>query len=135
MPQLSAGRVQSVATRIVVERERERIAFVSAGYWSITGTFTAEGDDKEFTATLAELEGRRLATGRDFGRDGSLSRADAVILDETGARTLVAELDGVDYTVRSREAKPYRRRPAPRSSPRPSSRKPDASSVCLRRWR
>jgi DNA topoisomerase-1 len=115
MPQLSAGRVQSVATRIVVERERERIAFVSAGYWSVTGTFAAvEGEDqREFTASLAALDGQRVAGGRDFGPDGRPGRQDVVVLDEAGTRALVDDLAGASYRVRSRESKPYRRRPAP----------------------
>src|SRR5262249_1569119 len=74
MPKLSAGRVQSVATRIVVERERERMRFRSAGYWDIEGTFgtaagadrTDEGEPAAFTATLVGVDGRRVATGRDF---------------------------------------------------------------------
>ena len=74
MPQLSAGRVQSVATRIVVERERERMAFVGASYWNIIGTFAAaDGEDlKEFTAALVALEAKRVAGGRDFGRCGAV---------------------------------------------------------------
>jgi DNA topoisomerase-1 len=113
MPQLSAGRVQSVGTRLVVERERERMAFVSAGYWDVKGQFAAaEGDTREFTAALAQIDGVRLASGRDFGDDGRLARDDVVVLDEAGAGALVADLEGVPYEVRSRESKPYRRRPA-----------------------
>jgi len=113
MPSLSAGRVQSVGTRLVVERERERMAFLSAGYWDIKGQFAAtDGDTREFSAALAQIDGVRLASGRDFGDDGRLSRDDVVVLDETGASTLVSELEGVPYEVRSRESKPYRRRPA-----------------------
>ncbi|MEM9519545.1 MAG: type I DNA topoisomerase [Actinomycetota bacterium] len=114
MPQLSAGRVQSVATRIVVERERERMAFVEAGYWDIKGTFAAAaGDDRrEFAAALNTIDGVRLASGRDFGDDGRLARSDVTVLDEAGAQALVGALDGVPYEVRSRETKPYRRRPA-----------------------
>ena len=115
MPQLSAGRVQSVATRIVVERERERMAFIEASYWDIKGTFAAaQGDDqREFSAALASIDGVRLAGGRDFGDDGRLARDDVTVLDERGAQALVADLDAVPYEVRSRETKPYRRRPAP----------------------
>src|SRR5262249_40356035 len=68
MQGLSAGRVQSVATRLVVERERERRAFVAAGYWDIEGVF----DPGSFTARLVALDGERVAQGRDFGQDGSL---------------------------------------------------------------
>ena len=119
MPQLSAGRVQSVAIRIVVERERERMAFVSAGFWSLTGTFSprdAAGPDNgyrgQFKATLAELDGARVATGRDFRSDGAPSDRSMTVLDEAAARSLASELDSADFVVRSRRAKPYRRRPA-----------------------
>ncbi|RMH78545.1 MAG: type I DNA topoisomerase, partial [Actinomyces sp.] len=114
MPGLSAGRVQSVATRIIVERERERIAFVPAEYWSLTATFAA-ADDAEarpFDASLVALDGTRVATGRDFGADGRPSRDDVVVLEGDTARALVDDLDGVEVAVRSREARPYRRRPA-----------------------
>lgn len=114
LPQLSAGRVQSVATRIVVQRERERMEFRSASYWSVNGIFAAvSGDTREFSASLASIDGTRLATGRDFGDDGRLAREDVTVLDESAASKLVGELEGVGYEVRSREAKPYRRRPAP----------------------
>lgn len=112
MPKLSAGRVQSVATRIVVERERERMAFRSANYWDLTGTFDAAGADKPFTAMLIELDGARIATGRDFAQTGIINRDDVVHLDEVRARALATGLEGRAATVRSREAKPYRRRPA-----------------------
>ena len=120
MPQLSAGRVQSVATRVVVERERERMAFVAAGYWDLTGTFVPGGAEgsaaaeqaRPFTAQLVELDGVRLARGADFGQDGSPTRDDVTVLDGAGAASLVEDLDGVPYEVRSRESKPYRRRPA-----------------------
>ena len=113
MPQLSAGRVQSVGTRLVVERERERMAFIAAGYWDVKGMFAAtEGDTREFSAALAQIDGARLASGRDFNDDGTLARDDVVVLDEAGASALVDDLDGVPYEVRSRESKPYRRRPS-----------------------
>lgn len=113
MPQLSAGRVQSVATRIVVQRERERMDFRAASYWSVSGTFAAvSGDTREFSASLASIDGVKLASGRDFGDDGRLAREDVTVLDESAASKLVGELEGVPYEVRSREAKPYRRRPA-----------------------
>ncbi len=227
MPQLSAGRVQSVAIRIVVERERERMAFVSAGYWSLTGTFfadpsqdaagangatgatrvageagaivevggvgtageagatgatveagasgeagatvevggvgtageagatgaiveagasveagaivevggvgtageagatgaagasgeagatgEAESRSGRFKAVLAELDGNRVATGRDFDSEGNPTKRDVTVLDEPRARALAAALEGSDFVVRSRRAKPYRRRPA-----------------------
>ena len=118
MPRLSAGRVQSVATRIVVERERERMAFIRAGYWDLESEFAVKGDvakgePKAFTAKLLELDGKRVASGKDFGDDGRLTKADkVVVLDEAGASGLVEALDGADFAVRSVEPKPYRRRPA-----------------------
>ncbi len=112
MQGLSAGRVQSVATRIVVERERERMAFRSANYWDLKGTFDADSADKSFTAMLLEVEGKRVASGRDFSQQGVLTRADAVHLDEAAAAALVESLENRPAEVRSREAKPYRRRPA-----------------------
>ena len=108
MQGLSAGRVQSVATRLVVERERERIAFVAAGYWDIVGTF----DPGAFTARLASVDGRRVAHGRDFGPDGALKADDAVQLGEEEARRLAGALEGAAFAVTSVEEKPYRRRPA-----------------------
>ncbi len=108
MQGLSAGRVQSVATRLVVERERERIAFVAAGYWDVIATF----DPGAFTARLAAVDGRRVAQGRDFGPDGVLKADDAVQLGEDEVRRLAGALDGAAFAVTSVEEKPYRRRPA-----------------------
>ena len=114
MPQLSAGRVQSVAVRIVVERERERMSFVSASFWGLTATFSPQQErGPEFTAALASLDGSRIATARDFGPDGRVTRDGLTVLDEAGAATLVAGLQDSDFAVRSRTSKPYRRRPAP----------------------
>ncbi|AEI10832.1 type I DNA topoisomerase [Cellulomonas gilvus] len=109
---LSAGRVQSVATRLVVERERERMAFVPADYWDVTGTFAvADDDEPTFSARLSALDGRRVATGRDFSDRGVLT-SDSAHLDEAAATSLVAALDRADFEVRSLETKPYTRRPA-----------------------
>ena len=83
LPRLSAGRVQSVATRLLVERERARMRFRVASYWDIDGRFQATGGG--FGAMLVALDGARLATGRDFGETGELTRSDIVRLDETGA--------------------------------------------------
>ena len=126
MPKLSAGRVQSVATRIVVERERERMRFVVADYWGIEGDFAlrsatpeAAADDadnaepRSLRATLALLDDSRVATGRDFEATTGRAKSDVVHLDESGARGLVARLDGADFTVTRTEEKPYRRRPYP----------------------
>ncbi|HEX5741625.1 MAG TPA: type I DNA topoisomerase, partial [Pilimelia sp.] len=116
MPKLSAGRVQSVATRIVVERERQRMAFRSAEYWDITATLAVadpgEGP-RAFTATLVALDGDRVATGKDFAPTTGQLRANAgaVHLDGDGARGLAARLDGRPFTVTRVEEKPYRRRP------------------------
>jgi DNA topoisomerase-1 len=108
MPRLSAGRVQSVATRLVVQRERERMAFVSAAYWDIEGLF----DPSRFSARLVALDGTRIAQGRDFGADGGL-KGNARQLDEGAARGLADRLGGAAFSVRSVDEKPYTRRPAP----------------------
>nr|WP_239029282.1 type I DNA topoisomerase [Pseudonocardia acidicola] len=112
MPKLSAGRVQSVATRLIVQRERERMAFVSAEYWDIAATLDAGADasPRQFGARLVAVDGARVATGRDFGPDGRL-KTDARALDEASARRLAEALDGRDLTVASVESKPYTRRP------------------------
>jgi DNA topoisomerase-1 len=117
----SAGRVQSVGTRLVVERERERMRFVSANYWNLEGDFrksaraaaSAPDGAQQFTATLVQLDGRRLATGKDFGESGQVKPgSDVAVLDEPQARALADELVGADFAVRSVERKPYRRRPS-----------------------
>jgi DNA topoisomerase I len=109
---LSAGRVQSVATRLVVERERERMAFVAADYWDVTGTFAvADDDEPAFAARLSALDGSRVATGRDFTDRGEL-KSQAVHLDEAAATSLVTALADSSFEVRSLETKPYTRRPA-----------------------
>ncbi|GAA1925107.1 type I DNA topoisomerase [Streptomyces sodiiphilus] len=112
MPRLSAGRVQSVATRLVVERERERMAFRSAEYWDLTGTFVRGTDPETFTARLAAVDGRRVAQGRDFGADGRLRNPEQVAhLTEESATALAAALRDTRFAVRSVESKPYRRSP------------------------
>lgn len=111
---LSAGRVQSVATRLVVERERERMAFRSANYWDLTGTFST-AKQEEFTAKLSAVDGARVATGKDFGDDGVLkaaSKAKVAHLDEANAQSLAEALKDSTFAVRSVETKPYTRRPA-----------------------
>ena len=109
MQGLSAGRVQSVATRLVVERERERMIFVAADYWDIVATLEPES----FTARLTGVDGKRVAQGRDFGQDGELRTKDTVQLVEGDARDLAEKLDGAVFRVASVEEKPYTRRPAP----------------------
>src|SRR4051794_38228100 len=101
MKGLSAGRVQSVAMRLVVERERERMAFRAAEYWDLLATF----DPGAFTARLAAVDGSRVATGRDFTRDGKLRGDDAVQLTEAEARGLAAALEAAAFSVRSVEDK------------------------------
>jgi DNA topoisomerase-1 len=108
MQGLSAGRVQSVATRLVVERERERMLFIAADYWDIVATF----DPGSFNARLTGLDGRRIAQGRDFGQDGRLRNAETVQLTEEQARGLAGALEGAAFEVSSVEEKPYTRRPA-----------------------
>ncbi|WP_131742980.1 type I DNA topoisomerase [Actinomadura roseirufa] len=115
MPKLSAGRVQSVATRLVVERERERIAFVPAHYWDILGQFDTGKDEepKAFKAGLVSVDGRRVAQGRDFASDGTLKTKDVLHLDEPAARALAERLRERPYEVKSVERKPYTRKPYP----------------------
>ncbi|MBK3646273.1 type I DNA topoisomerase [Streptomyces sp. MBT33] len=116
MPRLSAGRVQSVATRLVVERERERIAFRSAEYWDLTGTFATgragdSSDPSSLVARLQTVDGRRVAQGRDFDSVGQLKSEQVLHLDEANARALAAALEQTRFAVRSVESKPYRRSP------------------------
>jgi len=104
---LSAGRVQSPSVRLIVERERERIAFVTAPYWDIelhTGTSPA------FSATLVAVDGAKVATGKDFTSDGR-PKKNVVVIPEGRARSLATALEGADFTVRSVEEKPYRSQP------------------------
>jgi DNA topoisomerase-1 len=115
MPKLSAGRVQSVATRIIVQRERERMAFVAASYWDLSAVLDAGADaaPRTFGARLVNVDDTRVATGRDFGPDGQLKSgsSEVVIIDEAHAGRLAEALSGVDLTVSSVEEKPYTRRP------------------------
>nr|WP_208380512.1 type I DNA topoisomerase [Frigoribacterium endophyticum] len=112
-PGLSAGRVQSAATRLVVDRERERLAFVSASYWDLTATFEPDGEALPFSSRLVRVNGSRVASGRDFDDRGQL-KGEAVSLDEQSATALTRalEAEGVDVVVSSVESKPYTRRPA-----------------------
>lgn len=112
---LSAGRVQSVATRLVVERERERMAFVPANYWDISALFTSTtGADSgtEFSAKLTQVDGNRVASGRDFNDLGELKAKGVTHLDEAQSKELVAALTDQPAKVLSLETKPYTRRPA-----------------------
>ena len=132
MTGLSAGRVQSVATRLVVERERARMAFTAADWWDLEATLepgleaspaepatpgrkagSPSAPPGRFKARLMALGGKRLAQGRDFGREGKLTDPDLIRLDEEQARALVERLRGAAFSVGSAEKKPYTRRPAP----------------------
>jgi len=117
LPRLSAGRVQSVATRMVVERERARMRFRTAEYWDVEGTFAPtkpkQGDPETFTANLVALDDMKIATGRDFDPETGRAPSNVLHLDEAGARGLAARLDGRDFEVTRVEEKPYRRRPYP----------------------
>ncbi|HEX9259720.1 MAG TPA: type I DNA topoisomerase, partial [Acidimicrobiales bacterium] len=104
---LSAGRVQSPSVRLIVDRERERIAFVPAGYWDLEAGFATS---PSFLATLVGVDGTRVATGKDFGSDGRAG-ANVVVLDEPAARGLADDLAGATFTVRSVDEKDYRSGP------------------------
>jgi DNA topoisomerase-1 len=125
-PGLSAGRVQSAATRLVVDRERERLAFIAAGYWDLTARLAtrsdttapdaasaAGADASVFESRLVRLDGKRVASGRDFDDRGAL-KSDAVTLDEPTVRALAAGIEQSSSTiaVSKVESKPYSRRPA-----------------------
>lgn len=114
-PGLSAGRVQSAATRLVVDRERERLAFVPAAYWDLVAELLPKPDAEGngFESKLARLDGRRVASGRDYDDRGQL-KGDAVSLDETAAEALAdaLRLPSTQFTVSSLETKPYTRKPA-----------------------
>ncbi|CAH0204279.1 DNA topoisomerase 1 [Arthrobacter sp. Bi26] len=107
---LSAGRVQSVVTRMVVDRERERMAFKAASYWDLTGQFGAGSGS--FKAKLAAVDGAKVASGRDFNDNGELTSRNAVHLNEELAASLAAGLQDAEFRVRSVDTKPYTRRPA-----------------------
>ena len=118
MSGLSAGRVQSVATRLVVDREQERMAFKVASYWDLEGTFDAgsKHEQRMFPAKLHSVDDKRVARGSDFGQDGVLkagAEGKVVHLDRPRAEALVSALEDTTYDVRSVEAKPYRRSPYP----------------------
>jgi len=113
MPKLSAGRVQSVATRMVVDRERERIAFRTASYWDLDATLDA-GEGRQprlFGSRLVAVDGARVAQGRDFASTGELKSQNTVHLDESTATALAAALRDSQFAVRSIESKPYTRKP------------------------
>ena len=111
MPRISAGRVQSVATRLIVEKERERMAFISSGWWDLAAV-TALG----FNARLLEVDGKKVASTSDFGADGAVkekSLANILLLDEVSAKALVDGLKTSDLTVKSMDESPRTERPKP----------------------
>ncbi|CAN5532180.1 type I DNA topoisomerase [soil metagenome] len=114
-PGLSAGRVQSAATRLVVDRERERLAFIAASYWDLTAELLpkAGADGNGFESKLARIDGKRIASGRDYDDRGQLG-GDVIALDETAAEALAdaLRLPATAFTVSNLETKPYTRRPA-----------------------
>ena len=118
MPKLSAGRVQSVATRLIVDRERERIAFRAASYSDLEAEFATKDHGKKdadeptsFTANLVTVDGRRVAQGRDFTSTGQLRTRDVLHLDAAAAAALAERLETASFSVASVERKPYRRSP------------------------
>ena len=111
MPRISAGRVQSVATRLIVERERERMAFISSSWWDLAASCEAG-----FSARLLSLNGKRVAATNDFDANGGIkdkSAANILLLDEAGARELVQSLHGQSLVVKSIEESPRTERPKP----------------------
>ena len=111
MPRISAGRVQSVATRLIVEKERERMAFISSSWWDITAAA-----DLGFNARLLSVDNKKVAATSDFGADGAVkekSLADILLLDESGAKALVESFKGLPLTVKSMEESPRTERPKP----------------------
>ena len=112
-PGLSAGRVQSAATRLVVDRERERLAFTAASYWDLAAQLTPSDRQQNFDSRLVRLGGKRIATGRDFDDQGA-QKGSVAVLDERAAQSLAEALRdrSVPFLVTGVESKPYTRRPA-----------------------
>lgn len=115
MPRLSAGRVQSVATRVIVERERERMAFIPADYWDLAATLdtgAADGDNPAtFDARLTSVDSKRVALGRDFDDRGNVKSKDVIVITEPQAKALESALQGAGMEVAGVEHKPYTRKP------------------------
>ncbi len=111
-PRLSAGRVQSVAVRLIVQRERDRRAFVSAGYWDLVGTFATE-NGQELQAVLVSSQRRRIPSGKDFdSTNGQIKDANLLVLDQSAAQELAARLEAREFHVTAVENKPYTMKPA-----------------------
>ena len=115
MPRLSAGRVQSVATRVIVERERERMAFIPADYWDLAATLDTGAADADnpatFDARLTAVNSKRVALGRDFDDHGNVKSKDVIVITEPQAKALETALSGADMQVAGVEHKPYTRKP------------------------
>jgi DNA topoisomerase I len=112
-PKLSAGRVQSVAVRLIVSRERERIAFHSATYWDLLGSFATQAKEN-FQAELMSVDGRNIPTGKDFdAATGKIKNPQLLLLDAAGAQQLMERLKKASFRVTNVEDKPYSTRPAP----------------------
>ena len=115
MPRLSAGRVQSVATRVIVERERERMAFIPADYWDLAATLDTGAADADnpatFDARLTAVNSKRVALGRDFDDRGNVKNKDVIVITEPQAKALETALRGADMQVAGVEHKPYTRKP------------------------
>ena len=115
MPRLSAGRVQSVATRVIVERERERMAFIPADYWDLAATLDTGAADADnpatFDARLTAVNSKRVALGRDFDDRGNVKSKDVIVITEPQAKALETALSGADMQVAGVEHKPYTRKP------------------------
>ena len=111
-PKLSAGRVQSVAVKMIVEREKQRIAFRTATWWDLVGRF-ATGEGKEFEAELVSVEGRKIPAGKDFdGATGKIKDSQLLLLDERSAAELAERLRSAEFRVTNLEDRPYTRKPA-----------------------
>ncbi|MEX2114402.1 MAG: type I DNA topoisomerase [Pirellulales bacterium] len=112
-PKLSAGRVQSVAVRLIVEREKQRMAFVSATYWDLLGTFS-KADQQQFKAELVSVDGRRIPAGKDFdAATGKLKDQNFLLLDEDAAAQLLKRLHTAEFSVTALDDKPYTSKPYP----------------------
>lgn len=115
MPRLSAGRVQSVATRVIVERERERMAFIPADYWDLAATLDTGAADADnpatFDARLTAVDSKRVALGRDFDDRGNVKSKDVIVITEPQAKALESALQGAGMEVAGVEHKPYTRKP------------------------
>ena len=115
MPRLSAGRVQSVATRVIVERERERMAFIPADYWDLAATLDTGAADADnpatFDARLTAVNSKRVALGRDFDDRGNVKSKDVIVITEPQAKALESALQGAGMEVAGVEHKPYTRKP------------------------